>query len=88
MGKRGRAPKPAPNQLLSLAELGKSEQFAKSLVTKRVRIGKKANEKAKITNLREGLVRRHENEVEQKVVLPFYEQYAQLHGRVAVKGKL
>eukprot|EP00892_Ulva_mutabilis_P008034 jgi/Ulvmu1/5602/UM023_0139.1 len=66
MGKRGRAPKGPPNQLLQIAEKGSSELFAKSLVTKRVRIGKKTSDRGKHGHVREGLVRRSENEVLQK----------------------
>lgn len=71
MGKRSRAPKGSASQLLQLAQNGKFEQFAKSLVAQRVRIGKKVKGKTKPSNVREGLVRRSENEVVQKVIIYF-----------------
>lgn len=67
MGKRSRPTKATPNQLLQYVQSGKSENFAKSLVGLRVRIAKGAKGRGKPSNVREGLVRRAENEVSHKV---------------------
>lgn len=66
MGKRARATKASPNQLLQYVQKGESESFAKSLVGLRVRISKVAKSRGKPSVVREGLVRRAENEVYQK----------------------
>lgn len=67
MGKRSRATQGQPNPLLQYVDGSKSEAFARSLVSLRVRIAKPMKGKGKPTHVREGLVRRAENEVSQKV---------------------
>lgn len=69
MGKRSRPTKSTPNQLLQYVQSGKSENFAKNLVGLRVRIAEGAKRRGKPSSVRDGLVRRAENEVSHKVSL-------------------
>lgn len=67
MGKRARPAKGSPNHLLKHVQAGQSETFAKSLVGQRVRIAKVAKGRGRPSHVREGLVRRAENEVLHRV---------------------